>query len=57
MVGISQIELLNKAEAEEKNYNWEQAAKFYEQAARVVLDQNKLKNAAKIYNKLGDIRH
>ncbi len=55
MVKIEETELLNRAEIEEKNYNWEQAAKLYEQAARAVLDQNKLKNAAKIYYKLGDI--
>ena len=55
MVGISQGELLNKAEAEEKNYNWEKAADLYEQVAKEELNQNRLEYAAKVYDKFGSI--
>jgi len=55
MVGITQGELLTKAEAEEKDYNWEKAACLYEQVAKEELNQNRLENAAKFYDKLGSI--
>ncbi|MFX0155974.1 MAG: hypothetical protein ACFE9Q_15735, partial [Candidatus Hodarchaeota archaeon] len=53
MVRITQIELLNEAEAEEKNYNWQKAASIYEQVAKSFLDKNLLEKAAKYYKKLG----
>lgn len=55
MVRIGTVELLNKAEAEEKYYNWEDAAKLYEQAAKLFLDKKMLEDAAKVYTKFGDI--
>jgi len=57
MVKIEIRELLNKAEAEEKNYNWANAAKLYEQTAKAVLDEKSFKISAKLYYKLGDIYH
>ncbi|MFX1429097.1 MAG: nitrilase-related carbon-nitrogen hydrolase [Promethearchaeota archaeon] len=53
MVRITQIELINEAEAEEKNYNWQKAASIYEQVAKSFLDKNLLEKAAKYYKKLG----
>ena len=47
MVRISEVELLNKAEIEEKYYNWEDAAKLYEQAAKLFLDKKMFEDAAK----------
>lgn len=47
--------LIKEAKNEEKNYNWEKAADLYEQAAKTNLDRKKLKTAANIYIKLGDI--
>ena len=55
MVRISEVELLNKAETEEKNYNWEDAAKLYEEVAKAYLDKNMIIDAAKAYNKFGEI--
>ncbi len=55
MVRISEVELLNKAETEEKNYNWEEAAVLYEQVAKAYLDKNMLIDAAIAYNKFGEI--
>ncbi|MFX1360676.1 MAG: nitrilase-related carbon-nitrogen hydrolase [Promethearchaeota archaeon] len=55
MVGITQGELLSKAEAEKNNYNWEEAADLYEQVAKEELNQNRLEYAAKFYDKLGNI--
>ncbi len=54
MVRIGEVELLNKAETEEKNYNWEDAAKLYEQAAKLFLDKKLFEDAAKVYTKFGD---
>ena len=53
MVGITQSELLSKAKAEEKNYNWLKAATLYDQLAKAFLDKNLLEKAAKHYKKLG----
>ena len=44
----AEIGLLDRAEIEEKNYKWEKAAE-------ILKKEKNLKNAAKIYNKLGDI--
>ncbi|MHA2266912.1 MAG: carbon-nitrogen hydrolase family protein [Promethearchaeota archaeon] len=54
MVKIELRELLNRAEAEEKNYNWGEAAELYEQVAKLFLDENKLEDAARVYAKFGD---
>jgi len=55
LVRISLVELLNKAETEEKNYNWEEAAELYEQVAKGYLDKKNLIDAAKAYDKFGEI--
>ena len=55
MVKIDVTELLVKAETEEKNYNWEEAARFYELAAKEYLEKKVLNEAARIYYKFGDI--
>jgi len=55
LVRIGTVELLNKAEAEEKYYNWEDAAKLYEQVAKLFLDKKMFQDAAKVYTKFGDI--
>ncbi|MCK4380627.1 MAG: hypothetical protein KAW51_05755, partial [Candidatus Lokiarchaeota archaeon] len=47
--------LIKEAKIEEKNYNWEKAANLYEKVAKSFLEKNLLQDAAKIYNKLGDI--
>ena len=47
--------LLEEAQREEHNYQWEKAAELYEEAARLFTEKKKLEDAAKIYNKLGDI--
>lgn len=44
---------LEKAEAEEKAYNWAEAAKLYEQIANSYLDENFLEKAAILYDKIG----
>ncbi|MCK4381324.1 MAG: hypothetical protein KAW51_09330, partial [Candidatus Lokiarchaeota archaeon] len=53
MVRIAQTELINEAEAEEKNFNWQKAATLYEQVAKAFLDKNLLEKGAKYYKKLG----
>ncbi|MFX1456247.1 MAG: hypothetical protein ACFFDB_12810, partial [Promethearchaeota archaeon] len=55
MTGIKQEEedLLKKVLAEEKNYNWEEAAPLYEQIAKLFLGKNSLEIAGKYYKKLG----
>ncbi|KKM93673.1 hypothetical protein LCGC14_1206040, partial [marine sediment metagenome] len=45
--------LLEKARIEEKNYNFEEAAELYEQAAEIFLNKNLKKEAAKTFNQLG----
>ncbi|MFX1321431.1 MAG: hypothetical protein ACFFAQ_07280, partial [Promethearchaeota archaeon] len=55
MTGIKQEEegLLEQALAEEKNYNWLEAAKLYESTAEKFLEKNLEEKAAEIYKKLG----
>lgn len=53
MVRIAQTELINEAEAEEKNFNWQRAASLYEQVAKAFLDKKLLEKAANCYKKLG----
>ncbi len=55
MTGIKQEEedLLEKALAEEKSYNWLEAAKFYKQVANSYLKKNLLEKVAETYSKLG----
>ena len=55
MVKINPAELLLKAETEEKNYNWAKAAELYEQIAKEHLEQKAIHEAARTYNKFGDI--
>jgi len=45
--------LLEKADSEEKVYNWEEAAEIYNQVAKSFLDKNMIEMAAKVYKKLG----
>ncbi|KKL11300.1 hypothetical protein LCGC14_2547210 [marine sediment metagenome] len=45
--------LLEKARNEEKNYNFEEAAELYEQAAENFLTKNLQEEAAKTFNQLG----
>lgn len=55
MTKITQEEedLLEKGIAEEKTYNWVNAAKIYEKIGKKLLDENKLEEAAKVYKKFG----
>ncbi len=46
--------LLENVEIEIKKYNWEEAAKLYEQSAKEFLDKKKLEDAANNYAKFGD---
>jgi len=55
MIEETEISILDRADIEEKHYQWEKAAELYEQAAGMFIEKNELENAAKIYNKLGDI--
>ena len=55
MAKINEAELLDLAKTEEKNYNWKEAAGLYEQVAKAYLDKNMLIDAAKAYNKFGEI--
>ena len=48
-------ELLDGAIAEEKNYNWLEAAKLYEQVANNYRKKNLMEKTAEIYSKLGYI--
>ncbi len=45
--------LLEKAEVEEKTYNWGEAVRLYKQAVKSFLDKNMIERAAKAYKKLG----
>jgi tetratricopeptide (TPR) repeat protein len=47
--------LLEEAQREEHNYQWEKAAGLYEQIAKSLLENVLLEEAAKVYYKLGDI--
>ncbi len=53
MIRIIQNKLINEAKAEEKNYNWQNAASLYDQVAKAFLDKNLLEKAAKYYMKVG----
>ncbi|MFX0105570.1 MAG: hypothetical protein ACFE75_08775, partial [Candidatus Hodarchaeota archaeon] len=55
MTGIKQEEeeLLDKALAEEKTYNWLEAANLYERVAESLLKKKMLEKTAEIYRKLG----
>ncbi len=55
MTGIKQEEegLLEKALAEEKNYNWLEATKLYERIADSFLKKNLREETAEVYRKLG----
>ena len=48
-------ELLEKAKNEENSYNWADAAKVYEQVAKIFLDKKKMEDAASAYKTLGRI--
>ena len=45
--------LLERAGVEEKGYNWVEAAKLYEQAAKAFLEKKMVEEAAGTYKKLG----
>jgi len=45
--------LLERARVEEKGYNWVEAARLYEQAAKSFLDKKMVEDAAGAYKKLG----
>ena len=45
--------LLERARAEEKVYNWMEAAKLYEQVAKSLLDKKMVEKAKGVYKKLG----
>ena len=49
----TEAELLEKANAEEKAYNWAEAAKLYEQLAEFYVDKSMVKEAAEAYKQLG----
>ena len=45
--------MLERAGVEEKAYNWVEAARLYEQAAKAFLDKKMVEEAAGAYKKLG----
>lgn len=45
--------LLERAKVEEKNYNWVEAAKLYEQATKLYLNKKLVEKAAEGYKKVG----
>ncbi|UCC21175.1 MAG: hypothetical protein JSV62_07840 [Promethearchaeota archaeon] len=47
--------LIEEAEIEERNYNWQKAARLYEQAAKLFSENKMLEDAARTYVKFGDI--
>jgi len=51
----TEISLLERGEIEEKSYKWGKSAELYEQAAKALVEKKLLEDAAKIYNKSGDI--
>ncbi len=53
MKGKKEVALLERAGVEEKGYNWAEAAKLYEQAAKAFLGKEMVKEAAGAYKKLG----
>jgi tetratricopeptide (TPR) repeat protein len=50
----TEADLLEKAEAEEKLYSWAEAAKLYEQVAKLYVENNRIDKAAEIYKRVGD---
>ena len=55
MIKIAYNELLAKAEAAERNFNLEEAAKLYKQVLDTQIDKSDLENVAKLYEKIGNI--
>ena len=53
MKGEREEALLKRAGVEEKGYNWVEAAKLYERAAKSFLDKKMVEEAAGAYKKLG----
>ncbi len=49
----NETSLLEKADTEEKVYNWTEAAEIYNQVVKSFLDKNMIERAAKAYKKLG----
>jgi predicted amidohydrolase len=54
MVRITQIELLNQAEAEEKKYNLKKAIRLYKQVLESLINKDDLKKIAYLYEKIGN---
>ena len=55
MVRITQVELLNRAEAEEKKYNLKEAIRLYKQVLETLIDKEDLKKVSQIYEKIGNV--
>ena len=53
MKGEKAAAFLERAGVEEKGYNWVEAAKLYEQAAKSFIDKEMVEEAAGAYKKLG----
>jgi len=53
MKGKKEAVLLERAGIEEKGYNWVEAARLYEEAAKSFWDKEMVEKAAGIYKKLG----
>jgi len=45
--------LLERAKSEEKDHNWKNVAKLYEQISKIIFDKKELAKAAKYFKKLG----
>ena len=52
-MGEKEAVLLERAEGEEKAYNWGEAANLYKQAAKTLLDKKRMEEAAEVYYKTG----
>jgi len=52
-MGEQEESIVERAEAEEKEYNWMEATILYDQAAKSYLGKNMIKKAADTYKKLG----
>ena len=55
MIEDTEVSLMSRATIEEKNYQWEKAAKLYEQVADLFFKKKKLEDAANFFTKAGDI--
>ena len=53
-MGEQEETIVERAEAEEKEYNWIEAAKLYDQVAKSYMDKNLTDKAADVYFKEGD---